>query len=82
MDFDFALLLVILTGVAGVVRLFDWLFLARLRARRAESIKAMTALSEAERDARSRAALQEPVPIEYARSSSSTSSPMACACRC
>jgi len=68
MDFDFALLLVALTGVAGVVWLFDWLFLARVRTRRAEAIKAMTALSEAERDARARAALQEPIPIEYARS--------------
>ena len=68
MDFDFALLLVVLTGLAGVVWLLDWLFLARMRARRADAIKAMTALSDAERDARVRAALHEPVPVEYARS--------------
>jgi signal peptidase I len=68
MDFDFALLLVVLTAVTGVVWLIDWLFLARGRIRRADSIKAMTALSEEERDARARTTLQEPVPVEYARS--------------
>ncbi len=68
MDFDFALLLVVLTGLAGAVWLLDWLVLARVRARRADAIKAMTALSDAEREARSRAALQESVPVEYARS--------------
>ena len=68
MDFDFALLLVVLTALAGVVWLLDWLFLARLRVRRADAIKAMTALSDAERDARVRAALHESVPVEYARS--------------
>jgi signal peptidase I len=68
MDFDFALLLVALTAVTGVVWLIDWLFLAKGRARRADSIKAMTALSEEERDARARTTLQESVPVEYARS--------------
>lgn len=68
MDFDFALLLVILTGVAGVGWLLDWLLLAPARKRRAEAIEATTALSQEERDARARHALQEPVAIEYARS--------------
>ena len=68
MDFDFALLLVVLTGVTGVVWLFDWLLLARRRARRADTIKAMTALTEEEREARARTAMQESVPVEYARS--------------
>lgn len=68
MDFDFALLLVVLTGLAGIIWLFDWLLLARMRARKVEAIKAMTALSDAERDARSRAVMQDPVPVEYAKS--------------
>ncbi|HEY6943437.1 signal peptidase I [Dokdonella sp.] len=68
MDFDFALLLVVLTAVTGVVWLFDWLLLARRRAHRADTIKAMTALTEEEREARARTALQESVPVEYARS--------------
>jgi len=68
MDFDFALLLVVLTGAAGAVWLLDRLLLARLRQRRADAIKAMTALSDAEREARARAALQDPLPVEYAKS--------------
>jgi signal peptidase I len=68
MDFDFALLLVVLTGAAGLVWLFDWLVLAPMRKRRAEAIEAMTALSQEERDARARTVLQESVPVEYARS--------------
>ena len=68
MDFDFALLLVVLTGAAGVLWLIDRLLLSGLRKRRAASIDAMTALSQEERDARSRTALQEPIAIEYARS--------------
>ena len=35
MDFDFALLLVVLTGVTGVIWLFDRLFLQRGRLARA-----------------------------------------------
>ncbi|MEO5622770.1 MAG: signal peptidase I [Dokdonella sp.] len=68
MDFDFALLLVVLTGVAGVLWLIDWAFLARVRKRRAAAIDAMTALSQDERDARTRTAMHEPIAIEYARS--------------
>lgn len=68
MDFDFALLLVVLTGAAGVVWLVDRLLLSRQRARRAQALEAMTALSPEERAARSRDALREPVAVEYARS--------------
>ncbi len=68
MDFDFALLLVALTAAAGVIWLVDRIFLAGVRRRHAESLKAMTALSQEERDARARNALQEPVAVEYARS--------------
>lgn len=68
MDFDFALLLVVLTAVAGVVWLIDRLMLAGVRTRRAQALEAMTALSQEERSARSRNALQEPIAVEYARS--------------
>jgi len=68
MDFDFALLLVVLTAVAGVIWLIDSLLLAPARKRRAQALEAMTALSQEERTARARNALQEPIPVEYARS--------------
>jgi signal peptidase I len=68
MDFDFALLLVVLTGISGVVWLFDAIALRARRARRAEGIRSMTALSDEERDARAKDALRESVPVEYARS--------------
>lgn len=68
MDFDFALLLVVLTAVSGVIWLLDRLFLANARARRAQAFESMTALSQEERDARSRNALREPIAVEYARS--------------
>jgi len=68
MDFDFALLLVVLTAAAGVVWLLDRFVLSAVRRRRAQSIEAMTALSVEERAARARHALQEPVAVEYARS--------------
>jgi signal peptidase I len=68
MDFDFALLLVVLTAASGVVWLIDRLALAPARKRRAQALEAMTALTREERDARARTALQEPVAVEYARS--------------
>jgi signal peptidase I len=68
MDFDFALLLVALTAASGVVWLADRLVLAPARKRRAQALEAMTALTQEERDARARTALQEPVAVEYARS--------------
>jgi len=68
MDFDFALLLVVLTGVSGTLWLLDIMFLAPGRRRRAQAVEAMTALSEEEREARARDTLRESVPVEYARS--------------
>ena len=68
MDFDFALLLVVLTAASGVVWLLDRLVLAPGRRRRARALEAMTALTQEERDARARTALQEPAAVEYARS--------------
>ncbi|RYD16789.1 MAG: signal peptidase I [Lysobacteraceae bacterium] len=68
MDFDFALLLVVLTAASGVVWLLDRLVLAPGRRRRARALEAMTALTQEEREARARTALQEPAAVEYARS--------------
>jgi signal peptidase I len=68
MDLDFALLLVVLTAVTGVVWLLDRLLLAGARARRAAALESMAGLTQEERDARARNALQEPVAVEYARS--------------
>jgi signal peptidase I len=68
MDFDFALLLVVLTAVSGLVWLFDHLFLLPGRRRRAAALEQAAGLSEAERGERSAQALREPVLTEYARS--------------
>jgi len=68
MDFDFALLLVVLTAVSGIVWLLDRWLLAPRRNRRVQAIEAMTALSQDERDARVRDAARESTPVEYARS--------------
>ena len=68
MDFDFALFLVVLTALSGVIWLADRLFLANSRARRAQAFELMTALSAEEREARARNALHEPIAVEYARS--------------
>jgi signal peptidase I len=67
MDFDFALLLVVLTFVTGVVWLFDVLFLKRRRLARAGALAA-AAGSEAERQQRATEAAREPILVEYARS--------------
>ena len=67
MDFDFALLLVILTAVTGVIWLLDRLFLLRGRKARAEAM-AQAEGSEAERQLRVQEILREPVVVEYARS--------------
>jgi signal peptidase I len=67
MDFDFALLLVILTAVTGVIWLLDRLFLAGGRRRRAEAL-AQAEGTDAERQHRAQEALREPVIVEYARS--------------
>jgi signal peptidase I len=67
MDFDFALLLVALTFVTGIVWLLDWLFLYRGRVARAQAL-AETGGSEAERQQRVQEAMREPIIVEYARS--------------
>ena len=67
MDFDFALLLVVLTGVTGVIWLLDHLFLAGGRKARAEAL-AQAEGSDAERQQRAQEALREPILVEYARS--------------
>ena len=68
MNFDFALLLVILTGLTGVLWLGDRLLLTPARRRRAAALENMTSLPAAERKTRAEEALREPVVTEYARS--------------
>jgi signal peptidase I len=67
MDFDFALLLVALTFVTGIIWLIDHLFFYRSRVARAKAL-AQTEGSEAERQQREHEAMREPVLVEYARS--------------
>ncbi len=67
MDFDFALLLVVLTVVTGVIWLLDRLFLYRGRQARAEALAAAGG-TEAERQQRAAEAMREPIIVEYARS--------------
>src|ERR1700729_374849 len=67
MDFDFALLLVILTFSTGVIWLLDRLFLAGGRKRRAEAL-AQAGGTDAERQQRAQEAIREPAIVEYARS--------------
>lgn len=68
MNFDLALILVVLTALTGVIWLIDKLAFAPARNRRAVSIEQIAALSDAERKARMQEALREPVVTEYARS--------------
>ena len=68
MDFNFALLLVVLTGVSGLIWLFDIVFLRPRRRARARALEAMTALSEEEREARLQDTLRESTVVEYAHS--------------
>jgi signal peptidase I len=68
MDFDFALLLVILTGITGVLWLADRLLLAPGRKKRAAALENMSSLPAAERKTRADEALREPIVTEYARS--------------
>jgi signal peptidase I len=67
MDFDFALLLVALTLVTGIVWLVDRQFFYRGRVARAQAL-AQADGSEAERQQRAQEAMHEPVLVEYARS--------------
>ena len=67
MDFDFALLLVVLSFVTGIVWLFDRRFLQRGRIARAQALAAAGG-SDAERQQRVIEASREPILVEYARS--------------
>jgi signal peptidase I len=67
MDFDFALLLVVLTAVTGVIWLLDRLFLYGGRQARANALAAAGG-TEAERQQRAAEAMREPIIVEYARS--------------
>src|SRR5215468_5769462 len=67
MDFDFALFLVILTFVTGVIWALDRLFFTAGRRARAEALAAAGG-SEAERQQRMLEAAREPAIVEYARS--------------
>ena len=67
MDFDFALLLVVLTFVTGIIWLLDWLFLQKGRTARAQALGAVGGTKE-EREQRVAEALREPAIVEYARS--------------
>jgi signal peptidase I len=68
MDFDFALLLVVLTAVTGVIWLFDALFLAPRRRARASEIFNTVGGSSGANEQLGTQALREPVIVEYARS--------------
>jgi signal peptidase I len=68
MNFDFALLLLILTALTGLLSLIDRLLLRPTRQLRVRELDGMTALSPDERAARARNAMKEPLAIEYARS--------------
>ncbi|MBS0583517.1 MAG: signal peptidase I [Proteobacteria bacterium] len=67
MDFDFALLLVVLTFATGITWLFDRLFLYKGRATRAQALGAVGGTT-AEREQRVAEAMREPAIVEYARS--------------
>jgi signal peptidase I len=67
MDFDFALLLVVLTAVTGVIWFLDRLLFARGRAVRAQAL-GLAEGSPVERQQRAQEALREPILVEYARS--------------
>ena len=68
MNFDLALVLVVLTALSGAIWLIDKLAFAPKRAKQASTIEEIAALSEAERNARMLEAMREPVLTEYARS--------------
>ena len=67
MDFDFALLLVALTFVTGIIWALDRAFFAAGRQARAEALGAAGG-TEAERQQRMLEAAREPAIVEYARS--------------
>ena len=67
MDFDFALLLVALTFVTGIIWLFDRLFLYKGRVARAEALSKLGG-TKAEREQRNAEAMRDSAIVEYARS--------------
>jgi len=67
MEFDFALLLVVLTAVTGVIWLADSLLFRRGRLARAQALE-QAAGSDSERQQRAAEAVREPILVEYARS--------------
>ncbi len=75
MDIDFALVLVILVGVSGVLWLFDWLFLAKGRNGAIANLKSQLpgwdqpgSPNAARFEELSASVAKEPLPIEYAKS--------------
>jgi signal peptidase I len=68
MDFDFALLLVVLTFTTGIIWLLDRVFFYRGRVARAQVLGAAGGGSESEREMRTNEAMREPAIVEYARS--------------
>jgi signal peptidase I len=68
MDFDFALLLVVLTAVTGLIWLFDALFLAPRRRARASEIFNTVGGSSGAKEQLGAQVMREPILVEYARS--------------
>lgn len=68
MNFDLALILVILSALTGLIWLIDKFAFLPGRNAQAQGIGEISALSEQERKARIQEALREPVLTEYARS--------------
>src|SRR5947208_1168445 len=67
MDFDFALLLVVLTFATGIIWLLDRIFISPGRHRRADAL-AQADGTDAEKQHRAQEALRESIVVEYARS--------------
>lgn len=68
MDFDYALLLVVLTAVSGVIWLIDHLAFAPARRLRAAAHVAAQGLSGQESKSTAQQVYREPIIVEYARS--------------
>ena len=68
MDFDFALLLVVLTAVTGVIWLVDWLFFYPRRRARALELQNTVGGSSDVREQLMPDMVREPIIVEYARS--------------
>ena len=68
MDFDFALLLVVLTFVTGIIWLIDRLFFHRARVARAMEINTVGGKTGVRDQVASENMIREPAIVEYARS--------------